>query len=93
MADTLESVRQLRMVLVRLGARPAARYWSNPLHIFAGNFAGGAIAGVAASIIAAAILGFDAHRAGTHSTLFHFLRMFQAFLETVRMRIEQEMGG
>jgi hypothetical protein len=88
--DQLESLRELRHVLVRLGARQAGRYWSAAPLVFASNLLGGAAAGAAASIIAAVLLAFDAHR-GSDSFLYHALQSTAAIVNTIRVLIDKEV--
>jgi hypothetical protein len=86
----LERVRTLRHILTRLGARQAASYWSNPLRVFASNLWGGAVAGALASMVAALILGIDAHR-GQDSFSYQVLRDAQTVIATIQEQIRREL--
>jgi hypothetical protein len=88
--EQLESLRELRHVLVRLGTRQAARYWSAAPLVFANNLLGGAVAGAAASIIAAVLLALDAHR-GADSLLYHALQSVAAVIAAVQALIDREL--
>ncbi len=90
MIDALQSLRELRHVLVRLGAQRVARYWSNESAVFASNFVGGAAAGAAAFIVAAVLLGLDIHR-GENSMIVHALRALQTVVRIFRTMVEQEL--
>lgn len=90
MSENLESLRELRQVLARLGARQAGRYWSNGFLVFCSNLAGGAAAGAAASVVAAVLLGLDAHR-GQNSLLYHALRGAQAIVATIETQMQREL--
>lgn len=90
MIDTLQSLRELRQVLQRLGAQRVARYWANDSAVFASNFMGGTAAGAAAFIVAAVLLGLDIHR-GENSFIVHGLRAVQTIVTTLRAMMEQEL--
>ncbi len=90
MTENLESLRKLRQVLMRLGARQTGRYWSNAFSVFLSNVLGGAAAGAAAFILAAILLGLDIHR-GENSVLYHAVRAVQTIIETIRTQIQQEL--
>lgn len=87
MQERAQAIHTLKNVLLRIGVRPAARYYSSAARIFAGNFAGGAVVGAAASLLGFAVLGFDAHR-GSNSALYHFLRAAFTVVQTIRTQIE-----
>lgn len=86
----LEQLRTLRHILTRLGANQAARYWANPLRVFTSNLWGGAIAGAAASLLAAVIVGIDAHR-GHNSFSYNVLRDAQTIIVTIQELIRREL--
>lgn len=90
MTDQLKSLRELRHVLERLGARHAARYWSTAPLVFTSNLLGGVATGAAASIIAAVLLALDAHR-GADSFLYHALQSAAAIIATIRALIDKEL--
>lgn len=90
MTEDLESLRELRHVLVRLGARQVGAYWASGPRVFASNLGGGVAAGAAASILAAVLLGFDAHR-GANSFLYHALHSAQTIIATIQAQIEKEL--
>ncbi len=90
MNEQLEQARTLRHILARLGARQAASYWASPLRVFISNFWGGAVAGVAASVVAAIILGFDMHR-GQNSFSYEVLRDAQTVIATIEQQIHEEL--
>jgi hypothetical protein len=85
-----ERIRDLKTILLRIGVRPAARYYASAFRIFAGNFVGGAVVGAAATLIGFAVLGLDAHR-GSDSALYHVLHAAQTVIQTVQHQIEQEL--
>jgi site-specific recombinase len=88
--EQLEQARTLRHILTRLGVRQAASYWANPLRVFISNFWGGAVAGVAASVVAAIILGIDLHR-GQNSVSYEVLRDTQTIIATIEEQIHEEL--
>jgi hypothetical protein len=88
--EQLESLRELRHVLARLGAQQAGRYWSAAPLVFASNLLGGAAAGAVASLIAAVLLALDAHR-GADSLLYHTLQSVAAIIATIQAQIRQEL--
>lgn len=90
MSSELDRVRALRHILVRVGARQASRYWSNPFAVLFSNFVGGTIAGAAALIFAALIVGIDLHR-GENSVMVHLLRAVQTVAGLVRNLMEREL--
>lgn len=90
MTETLNRLRELRIVLQRLGAQPAARYWSNESLVFASNFFGGAAAGAVAFVFAAVLLGLDLKR-GEGSFAMHLLQALQTMVIAVRQAVEQEL--
>ena len=83
-----QQIRDLKNVLLRLGARPAARYYASPLRIFAGNFLGGAVVGAAATLLGFAVLGLDA-RHGSHSAAYHVIQAALQWVNAARQRLEQ----
>ena len=86
----LEDAKQLKEILLRLGVRPAARYWTSPIHIFLGNMAGGAVAGAALSLLGALLLLVDARR-GADSALYHTLHIIGTVIQTIRVQIANEL--
>jgi hypothetical protein len=89
-SDQLNRLQQLRHTLVRLGAGPAGRYWSNAWRVFASNLMGGIAAGAAASVLAALILGIDAHR-GQDSFVYSALSDLQTVVRTIQALVEREL--
>lgn len=90
MIDTLESLRELRHVLQRLGARQAGRFWSNDSLVFLSNFGGGTAAGAVAFVIAAVLLGLDIHR-GENSAVVHLVRAAQTIVLAIRAMVQEEL--
>ncbi len=90
MSEQLDHLRALRHALVRLGAGPAGRYWSNAWRVFASNLLGGLVTGAAASILAALILGFDAHR-GQDSFVYRALSDAQTIVRTIQAQVDREL--
>ena len=90
MTDSLESLRELRHLLQRLGAQQAARFWSSASLVFASNFAGGTATGAGAFILAGVLLGLDIHR-GENSAVVHVVRAVQSIIVTIRGMVEQEL--
>jgi hypothetical protein len=88
--DQLTFLRELRHVLLRLGARPTARYWANGSLVFVSNLLGGAAAGAVAFICAAILLSFDLHR-GPDSLFVHVVRALQTIAQTLRAMVAQEL--
>jgi hypothetical protein len=87
---SFQRVRELRHILVRLGAGPSGRYWSNAWQVFANNVIGGAITGVIASVFAAVLLGLDLQR-GRDSLLYHAIRILQALVLAVQTFVNREL--
>ena len=90
MSTDFQRVRDLRHVLIRLGAGPSGRFWSSGWRVFASNLLGGMIAGAAASIFAAFLLGLDLHR-GRDSLLYHAVRIAQAAIIAIKTIIIREL--
>ena len=90
MSTSFQRVRELRHILVRLGAGPSGRFWSNSWHVFASNVFGGAITGAIASIFAAILLGLDLHR-GRDSLLYHAARILQTVVLAVQTIVNREL--
>lgn len=90
MNDQLHSLQELRHALVRLGAGPAGRYWSNAWRVFASNLLGGIAAGAAASVLAALILGIDAHR-GQDSFVYRAVSDLQTVVRTIQALVQREL--
>lgn len=85
-----QRVRDLKNVLLRLGARPAAGYYASPLRIFVGNFAGGAAVGALATLLGFAVLGLGA-RHGSQSALYHLVQLAIAWVDAIGEQITR--GG
>lgn len=90
MNRSFQRVRELRHVLVRLGAGPSGRFWSNSWQVFASNLFGGAIAGAIASIFAAILLGLDLQR-GRDSLLVHAVRILQILVLAIQTFVNREL--
>jgi hypothetical protein len=88
--DAQRNLRQLRVVLQRLGAQSVSRYWSSESRVFLSNFFGGAATGAAAFIFAALLLGLDIHR-GENSFVVHLIRAAQAMVSALRQLIDQRL--
>jgi hypothetical protein len=88
--DQLASLRELRHILMRLGAQQTGRYWSAASLVFASNLLGGVAAGAVASIVAAAVLAFDAHR-GADSLLYHAAQNVAAIIASIQAQIHKEL--
>ncbi|MDQ6779690.1 MAG: hypothetical protein M3Z37_00840 [Candidatus Eremiobacteraeota bacterium] len=86
-----QRVRELKNVLLRLGARRAAGYYASPLRIFAGNFAGGAIVGALATLLGFAVLGLGA-RHGAQSVLYHIVQVALAWVDAMSDQLTQGGG-
>ena len=91
MQQQLERVKELKLVLMRLGARPAARYYASPVRVFLVNGVGGAVAGAALSLLGALLLLIDARR-GADSALFHVLHAIGMTIQAIRAMIERELA-
>lgn len=85
-----QRVRELKNLLLRLGVRPTAGYYANPLRIFGGNFAGGAVVGALATLLGFAVLGLGA-RHGSQSALYHLVQLALAWVDAIGDQITQ--GG
>jgi|GEM_PF-1626794 len=83
-----ERIHELKRVLLRLGVRPAARYYASPLRIFIGNFFGGAVVGAVAALLGFAVLGLGAH-AGQNSVLYHLVRFVHIVIQAVHNIVGQ----
>ncbi|HEV2878848.1 MAG TPA: hypothetical protein VGW96_04620 [Candidatus Eremiobacteraceae bacterium] len=90
MIESLQSLRTLRHILVRLGAGPTGGYWSSSWRIFASNLFGGIMAGAVASIFAAVILGIDLHR-GKESFLYQVVSVMQTIIVAIQTLINREL--
>ena len=90
MSTSFQRVRELRNILVRLGAGPSGRFWSNSWQVFASNMFGGVIAGAVASILAAILLGLDLQR-GRDSLLVHAARILQIVILAVQTLVNREL--
>ena len=90
MSTSFQRVRELRHILVRLGAGPSGRFWSSSWRVFASNVFGGAIAGAIASMFAAILLGLDLHR-GRDSLLYHAVRISQTVILAVATLINRDL--
>jgi len=90
MRQARDDARVLKDLLLRLGVRPAARYWASPVRIFVGNLFGGAIAGAALSLLGALLLLIDARR-GADSALYHTLHVIGTVIQTIRVQIANEL--
>jgi hypothetical protein len=91
-STSFQRVRELRHILVRLGAGPSGRFWSSSWRIFASNLFGGAIAGAVASIFAAILLGVDLQR-GRDSLIYHAVRILQTIVLAVQTLVNRELHG
>jgi len=89
-STSFQRVRELRNILVRLGAGPSGRFWSNSWRVFASNMFGGVIAGAVASIFAAILLGLDLQR-GRDSLLVHAARILQVVVLAVQTLVNREL--
>lgn len=90
MNTSFQRVRDLRHILVRLGAGPSGRFWSNGWQVFASNMVGGAITGAIASIFAAVLLGLDLQR-GRDSLLYHAARILQMLVLAIQTFVNREL--
>lgn len=86
----LEELRRLRLVLTRLGARAASRYWGSATRVFWANLSAGIVVGALASIAGAILLTFDAHR-GADSYLYRALDELQTVITTIQAQIDREL--
>ena len=90
MTTPLENLRELRLILVRLGTGPAGRYWNSGWRVFTSNLLAGAIVGAAASVLTALLLESDAHR-GADSFLYRMLDGFQTVVRAIQAQIDREL--
>lgn len=88
MSSDFERLRDLRTVLVRLGARPVASYWASPFKVFASNFFGGTVAGAIVLMLAAVFVGLDVHR-GRASFAIHVIHAVQLVATAIRTLTER----
>ena len=90
MSDTLHDLRQLRMILLRIGTARAGRYWSSAMRVFSSNMLGGVAAGAVASIFAAIIVGLDLHR-GHDALVYRVVSDLKTLIVTIQTQIDREL--
>jgi hypothetical protein len=86
----LEELRRLRLVLTRLGARAASRYWGSATRVFSTNLIAGIVVGALASIAGAVLVAIDAHR-GADSYLYRALDELQTVVTTIQAQMDREL--